>query len=148
MEGIDSCDAYGHGRARDIQGHDGEDCAKYRSEFVGSDGGEPPFPQPPDSSIYPHGGRRVDSDMKRLEEGSMDFLHQTDASVLRSGGRQDIDDNKNEIVEVEEAPRAMEVAGMEVEAADGHGEDGIDSCDGSSPSLSMKLVLEMETIAI
>ena len=76
--------------------------------------------------------------MKILEEGSLVLLH----------GRRDINYNKNEIVEVEEAPRSMEVAGMEVEAADGHGEDGIDSCDGSSPSLSMKLVLEMETIAI
>ena len=37
---------------------------------------------------------------------------------------------------------------MEGEAADDDGEDDIDGGDGGSPSLSMKLVLEMETIAI
>ena len=49
---------------------------------------------------------------------------------------------------MEEAPRAMKVVGMEGEAADEDGEDGIDVCDGGSPSLSMKVVLAMETIAI
>ena len=48
--------------------------------------------------------------MKRLEEGSLELLPQTDAAGLRSGGRWDIDDNKNERVEVEEAPWEMEVA--------------------------------------
>ena len=43
----------------------------------------------------------------------MEFPPQTDVTGLRSGGRQDIDDNKNERVEVEDAPRAMGVAGME-----------------------------------
>ena len=56
--------------------------------------------------------------MKIVEEGSLDFLPQTDAAVLQDGGRQDIDDNNNERVEVEKAPRAMEVAGMEGEADD------------------------------
>ena len=69
-------------------------------------------------------------------------------AVLRAGGRWDINDNKNERVEVEEAPRAMEFAGMEVEAADDAGEDGIDGGDGGSPSLSMKVLLEMDTISI
>ena len=49
-------------------------------------------------------------------------------------------------MEVEEAPRVMEVAGMEGEAADEYGEDGIDGGDGGSPSLSMMVVLEIETI--
>ena len=40
MEGITSCDAYGRGKARDTQGHDGEECAGDRSEVVGSDGGD------------------------------------------------------------------------------------------------------------
>ena len=78
-----------------------------------------------------------------MEEGSLVFLPQTDAAGLRAGGRQDIDDNKNEILEVEEAPRVMEVAGMEVEAADDNGEYGINGGDGLSSSLSMKVVLEM-----
>ena len=83
-----------------------------------------------------------------MEEGSLVFLPQTDAAGLRAGGRRDIDDNKNEIVEVEEAPREMEVAGMESEAADYDVEDGIDGGDGGSNSLSMKVVLAMETMAI
>ena len=37
----------------------------------------------------------------------------------------------------------MKVAGMEGEAADDDIEDGIDGGDGGSPSLSMKVVLEM-----
>ena len=78
----------------------------------------------------------------------MDFLPQTDAATLRAGGRRDIDDNKNERVEVEEAQRAIEVAGMEGKTSDDNGEDGIDGGDGGSPSLSMKVVLAMETIAI
>ena len=42
----------------------------------------------------------------------------------------------------------MEFAGMEVDAADDYGEDGIDGGYGGSPSLSMKVVMAMETIAI
>ena len=38
-------------------------------------------------------------------------------------------------MEVEEAPRAMEVVVMEGEADDDDGEDGIDCGDGGSPSL-------------
>ena len=49
---------------------------------------------------------------------------------------------------MEEAPRVMDVAGMEGEAADYNGEDGIYGGDGRSPSLSIKVVLTMETIAI
>ena len=86
--------------------------------------------------------------MRIVEEGYLEFLPQTDAAGLRAGGRQDIDDNNNERVEVEEAPRSMEVAGMEGNKADDYGEDGIDGCDGGSPSLSMKVVLEMDTIEI
>ena len=56
-----------------------------------------------------------------MEEGSLEFLPQTDAAGLRAGGRRDIDDNKNERVEVEEASREMEVAGMEGEADDDDG---------------------------
>ena len=52
--------------------------------------------------------------IKRVEESSLEYLPQTDAARLRDGGRQDIDDNNNERVEVEEAPRAMEVFLMEV----------------------------------
>ena len=63
--------------------------------------------------FLPPVGRGVEGDMKRVEEGSLEFLPQTDAAGLRAGGRRDIDDNKNEIVEMEEAPRAMEVVGME-----------------------------------
>ena len=44
-------------------------------------------------------------------------------------------------MEVEESPRAMEVAGMEGEADGDDGEDGIDDGDGGSPSLSMNVVL-------
>ena len=51
-------------------------------------------------------------------------------------------------MEVEEAPRAMEVPGMEGEAADDNGEDDIDGSDGGSPSLSMKVTLTMKNIAI
>ena len=36
---------------------------------------------------------------------------------------------------MEEEPRAMKVAGMESEAADDDGENGIDGGDGGSPSL-------------
>ena len=81
--------------------------------------------------------------MKRAEEGSLELLPQTDAARLRAGGRRDIDDNKNERVEVEEAPRAMEVARMKGEADDDNGEYGIDGDNGGSPSLSMKVVLEI-----
>ena len=63
----------------------------------------------------------------------MEFLPQTDAAGLRAGGRQDIDENNNEKVEVEEAPRVREVAGMEGEAYDDDGEDGIYGGDGGSP---------------
>ena len=71
--------------------------------------------------------------MKRVEEGYLEFLTQTDASGLRAGGRKDIDYNKNERVEVEEALRAMEVAGMEGKATDDDVEDRIDGGDGGSP---------------
>ena len=130
MEGISSCDADGRGRARDPWGHDGKDCAGDRGEFVGSGGGDPTCPYPPDALIYSPGGRGVEGDTKRVEEGSMEFLTQTDAARLQAGGRRDTDDNKNEIVEVEEAPRAMEVVGIEGETADDDGEDGIDGGDG------------------
>ena len=70
--------------------------------------------------------------MKIEEGGSLEFPPQNYAAGLRAGGRRDINDNKNEIVEVEEAPRAMEVAGMEGEAADDNGEYGIDGGDGGS----------------
>ena len=106
------------------------------------------MPHPTDASISSPGGRGVKDDMKRVEGGSLEFLPQTDAAGLRVGGRRDIDDNKNEIVEVEEAPRDMEIAGMEGEAADDNGENGIDGGDGGSPSLSTKVVLTMENIAI
>ena len=43
--------------------------------------------------------------MKIVEEGSLELLPQTDAAGLRASGRRYIDDNKNERVEVEEAPR-------------------------------------------
>ena len=86
--------------------------------------------------------------MKRVEEVSLKFLPQNDAAGLRAGGRQDIDDNKNERVEVEEAHRVMEVAGMEGEANDDCGEDGIDGGDGESPSFSIKVELGMDTISI
>ena len=67
MEGIDSCDADGRGRVNDPRGHDGEYCAGGRGEFVGSDGGEPPLPHPPDASISSPGGRGVKGDIKRVE---------------------------------------------------------------------------------
>ena len=51
-----------------------------------------------------------------MEDYSLEFLPQTDVTGLRASGRRDIHGNKNEIVEVGEATRAMEVAGMEVDA--------------------------------
>ena len=48
---------------------------------------------------------------------------------------------------MEEAPKEMEVAGMEGKTDDDNGEDGIDGSDGGSPSLSTKVVLALETIA-
>ena len=133
MEGIASCDADFRSRARDPWGHDEEDCTGDRGEVVGSDGGDPPCPHTPDASSYSPGGRGVKGDMKIVEEGSMDFLPQTYAAELRAGGRQDIDDNKNEKVEVEEALREMEGVGMEGEAADYYGKHGIDGGDEGSP---------------
>ena len=97
-EGISSCDADGRGRARDPWGHDGEDCARERGEVVGNGGGEPTFPHPHDASMSPPGDRGVGSDIKRVEEVSLEFLPQTDAAGLRAGGRRNIDDNKNERV--------------------------------------------------
>ena len=44
---------------------------------------------------------------------------------------------------MEEASRAMKVAGMKGEAADDYGEDGIDGGDGGSTSFSMKVLLAM-----
>ena len=44
---------------------------------------------------------------------------------------------------MEEAPRVVEFAGMEGEAADYDGEDVIDGGDGGSPSFSMNVVLVM-----
>ena len=95
MEGISSYDADGHGRVRDPWGHDGEDCAGDIGEVVGSDGGDTPCPHPPDDSIYSPRDRWVEGDIKRVEEGYMEFLPQTDAAELQAGGGQDIDDNKN-----------------------------------------------------
>ena len=86
--------------------------------------------------------------MKRVEEGSLEFLPQIDATGLQAGGRQDIDDNKDARVEVEGAPRAMEVVETEGGADDEYGEDGIDGGDVGSPSLSMKVVLATMTISI
>ena len=74
MEVIDIFDADGRGRAHDPQGHDGEDCAGYIGEVVGSDGCEPPCPHPPDASIYSPVGRWLKGDKKRVEEGSLQFL--------------------------------------------------------------------------
>ena len=68
--------------------------------------------------------------MEIVEEGSMEFLPQTDASGLRAGGKQDIDENKNERVEVKEALRAMDISGMEGEAGDEDEGYGIDGGDG------------------
>ena len=59
MELISGYDVYGCGRARDPQGHDGENCAGYRGEVVGSDGGEAPCPHPPDASVSSPCGRGV-----------------------------------------------------------------------------------------
>ena len=98
MEGIASCDAYGRGRAHDSWGHDGEDCARDRGEVLGNDGGEPPCTHPSDASISYPGDRGVEGNMKRVEEGFLEFLPKTDAAGLRAGGRQEIDDNKNERV--------------------------------------------------
>ena len=64
MEGIASCDADGRGRARDYRVNDEEDYSGDRGEVVGSDGGEPPFPHPPDASTSPPGGIGVEGDMK------------------------------------------------------------------------------------
>ena len=82
MMGISSCDAYGRVRARDPWGHDGEDCSGNIGEVVGSDRGDPPFPHPPDASISPRGGRGVEGEMKRMEEGYLEFLPQTAAARL------------------------------------------------------------------
>ena len=86
--------------------------------------------------------------MKRVEEGSLEFLPQTDAVGLQAIGRRDIDYNKNERVEVEEEPKAMEVAGMKDKAADYNGENDIYGGDGGSPSLSMMVILAVESISI
>ena len=105
MERIASSYADGRGRPRDTQGHDREGCAGDRGDVVGSDGSEPPFPHQPDASISSPGGRQLKGDMKIVEEDSLEFLPQTDASGFRASGRWDIDDNNNKIVEVEEALR-------------------------------------------
>ena len=133
MEGIASFDADGRVRAHDPRGHDGEDWAGDRGEVVGSHRGEPPCTHPPDASISYPGGRGFEGDMERVDEGHLDFLPQTDAAGLQAGGKRDIDDNKNERMEVKEAPREMEVARTEGKAADDYGEYGIDSCYGGSP---------------
>ena len=130
MEVIASCDADGRSRERDPQDYDEEDYARDRGEAVGRDGGDPPCSHPSDASISSHGGRGVKGDMKRVEDGSLEFLPQTDVDGLQAGVRRDIDDNENERVEVEEAPRVMEVTWMEGEAADNFGEYGIDGGDG------------------
>ena len=62
-----------------LQGHDGEDCAGDRGEVVGSDGGDPPFPHPPDASISFPGGRGVEGDMKIVE----DFLWSSYPKLMR-----------------------------------------------------------------
>ena len=67
MEGIDSCGADGRGRTRDPQGHYGEDCAGDRGKVVGSDGGDPPCPHPPDASVSSPGVRAVEGNMKMVE---------------------------------------------------------------------------------
>ena len=82
MEGIASCDIDGRGRARDIRGHEGEDCAGDISEVVGSEGSEPPCPHTPDASISSPGVRGVEGEMKIVEEGSLEFLPQTYTAVL------------------------------------------------------------------
>ena len=64
IEGIVSCDADGRGRVRDLRVHDEEDCSGDRGEVIGSDGGEPPCPHPPDVSISSPGGRGVNGNMK------------------------------------------------------------------------------------
>ena len=148
MGEIHSRDEDGCYRASDTRDHDGEDCTGDRGEVEGSDGGDPPCPHPSDASIYSPDGRGVGGDTKRVEDGSLELLPQTDASGLRDGRRQDIDYNNNERVEVEEALMEMEVAGMEREADNDDGEYGIDGGDGVSPSLSMKVILAMETIEI
>ena len=49
---------------------------------------------------------------------------------------------------MEEEPKAMEVAGMKDKAADYNGEYDIYGGDGGSPSLSMMVILAVESIAI
>ena len=71
MEGIDSCDEDGHGRAHVPQGHDGENCAGDRGEVIGIDVGDPPCPHPPDAYISFPGGIWVKGDIKRVEEDSL-----------------------------------------------------------------------------
>ena len=71
MKGIPSSDADGRSRARDPRVHDGEDCARDRGEVVGGEGGDNPFPQPPDASKSSNGGRGVKGNIKRVEEGSL-----------------------------------------------------------------------------
>ena len=51
-------------------------------------------------------------------------------------------------MEVEEAPREMELAGTEGETDNDGREDGIGGGDGWSLSLSMNMLLEMDTIEI
>ena len=80
MEEIVSCYADDRGRERDPRVHDGKDCAGYRCEVIGGDGGESPFPHPTDASISSPVVRGVEGDMKILKEGSLEFLPQTDAS--------------------------------------------------------------------
>ena len=74
MEDIASCDSDGCSRARYPQGHEREECAGDRGEFVGSDGGDPTCPHPPDASTYSPGGKGVEDDMKGAEEGSLELL--------------------------------------------------------------------------
>ena len=98
MAEVTSCDADVRGRARDPWSHDREDFTRDRNEVVGSGRGGPPCPHPPYAYIFSLGGILVEGNMKIVEEGSLDFLPHTDAAGLRSGGRQDIGDNKNERV--------------------------------------------------
>ena len=107
MEGISSCDVDVSGRARDPRVHNEENCAGDTGDVVVSDGGENPFSHPPDALIYSPGGIGVKVNMKRVEEGYLEFPPQNYAAGLQAGGRRDIDDNKNERVEVKEAPRVM-----------------------------------------
>ena len=59
---------------RDPRIYDGEEYDGDRGEVVGSDGGEPSCPHPPDASISSPGGREVEGDMKRVKEVSLEFL--------------------------------------------------------------------------